>query len=393
MLIISKKEIERRIQAISYEMNKKNLDALYLASLANVAYTTDFFYIPTERPIVAIVFNGEKILIVPRLELEHAEKYSYADKVLSYDEYPSEKHPIIIIADHLKKLGLEGKRIGFDVDGYAHVFGYRGPRLSEVLSASYSYERDLIEKMRMIKSEEELRLLRESAKWTALAHRLLQEYTEPGVYEDEISLHASIEASIMMMKTLKGLYKPVGWSSGAHASFRGQVGSHSYYPHSLTIHAIIKKGDVLVTGATALVSGYGAELERTMIVGEPSEEQRKFFKLMLDARKVAFESIKAGIKCSEVDRNVRKFFKDKGLMEYWRHHVGHGIGLEYHEAPFLDIGDDRVLEEGMVLTIEPGIYVKEIGGFRHSDTIVVTKDNYERITYYPEELEELIIPA
>ncbi len=104
-----------------------------------------------------------------------------------------------------------------------------------------------------------------------------------------------------------------------------------------------------------MVSGYGAELERTMIVGEPSEEQRKFFKLMLDARKIAFESIKAGIKCSEIDKNVRRFFKDNGLMEYWRHHVGHGIGLEYHEAPFLDIGDDRVLEEGMVLTIEPGI--------------------------------------
>lgn len=394
MLVISKKEIERRILNITSEMARRNLDALYLVSAANIAYVTNFFHIPTERPIAAVVLSsGEKILIVPRLELEHAERYSYADRVFSYDEYPDEKHPMLVIADYLRGLGLEGRRIGFDVDGYAHIYGYRGPRLSEVLKASYSYERDLIENMRLVKSEEELRLLRESAKWASLAHRLLQEYTRPGLYEDEVSLKASMEATMAMARALKGIYRPAGWNSGARAGFRGQVGKHSYYPHSLTIHAIIKKGDVLVTGATALVSGYGAELERTMIVGEPSEEQRRFFKLMLEARRIALESIKPGVKCSDVDRNVRRFFKEKDLTKYWRHHTGHGIGLEYHEAPFFDIGDNRTLEEGMVMTVEPGIYVENLGGFRHSDTIVVTKDGFEFITHYPEELEDLIIPA
>jgi Xaa-Pro dipeptidase len=140
-----------------------------------------------------------------------------------------------------------------------------------------------------------------------------------------------------------------------------------------------------------MVSGYGAELERTMIVGEPTGEQEKYFKLMLEARRVALENIRPGARCSDVDRAVRKFFKEKGLEKHWRHHVGHGIGLEYHEAPFLDIGDNTELKPGMALTVEPGIYVEGLGGFRHSDTILVTEDGYEKLTNYPEELEELII--
>jgi Xaa-Pro aminopeptidase len=388
-LLVSKREIERRISLITEEMCRRNLDALYLASIANVTYTTNFLYIPTERPIAAIILSsGEKVLFVPRLEVEHAERYSYANRVIYYNEYPDERHPMQVLAEHLRALGLEGKKIGFDVDGYGHVFGYRGPRLSEVFHASYSYERDLVERLRMVKSEEEIRLLRESAKWAALAHRLLQEYTRPGLLEDEVSLKASAEATLAMARALRGIYRP---GNGARASFRGQVGAHSYYPHSLTVHAVIKKGDVLVAGATASVSGYGAELERTMFVGRPSPEQERFFKLMMEARRAAFENIRAGVRCSDVDRAVRKFFKERGLMEYWRHHTGHGLGLEYHEAPFFDIGDDTVLQEGMVMSVEPGIYVKGLGGFRHSDTILVTRDGFEFITHYPDQLEELII--
>lgn len=390
--MISKREVERRVERIVEVMRKRGLDALYLASSANVAYVTNFYHIPTERPIAALVLlSGEKILFVPRLEMEHAEEYSYADRIFSYNEYPDERHPMIVISEYMKELGLEGKSIGYDADGYGHVFGYRGPRLSEVFNARYSYERDLVERLRMLKSEEEIRLLEESAKWTSLAHRLLQEYTRPGVLEDEVSFKASMEATLAMARALKDIYRPVGWSAGAHAGYRGQIGWHSYYPHSLTIHGVIKVGDVLVSGASANVSGYGAELERTMIVGKPSVEHEKFFKLMLEVRRIAFEKVRAGVKCSDVDREVRRFFKEKDLIRYWRHHTGHGIGLEYHEAPFFDVGDNTLLEEGMVMTIEPGIYVKGLGGFRHSDTILVTNDGYKMITHYPEELEDLII--
>lgn len=374
-------------------MKAKGLNALYLVSAANIAYVTNFFFIPTERPIAAILLeSGETVMFVPRLEAEHVEKYAYVDRVEYYLEYPDEKHPMLVLSELLRDLGLEGKTIGFDGDGYGHVFGYRGPKLSEVFKdAKYVYARDLIEELRMVKSAEEVRLIRESAKWASLAHRLLQEYTEPGLYEDYISSLASLEATLAMARSIKEIYRPAGWTAGARAGFRGQVGEHSYYPHSLTIHAIIKWGDVLVTGATASISGYGAELERTMIVGEPSEEQEKYFNLMVEAQNTALENIRAGVKCSDVDKAVRRFFKEKGLTEFWRHHTGHGIGLEYHEAPFFDVGDDRELKPGMVMSVEPGIYVKGLGGFRHSDTILVTEDGYEMITHYPRDLESLTI--
>ena len=392
-LIISKKEIERRIEELTRIMSSKGVNALYLVTPANITYTTNFYFIPTERPIAALIKDdGEKVLFVPRLEHDHAEKYSYADKVLSYPEYPDEKHPMLWIADYVRELGLSGKTIGFDVDGYGHVHGYRGPRLSEVLKdTKFVYARDIVEELRMIKSLEEILLMKESAKWTIYVHRLLQEYVKPGLYEDEIAFKASMEATLTMAKTLKGIYRPVGWVIGAHAGFRGQVGPHSYYPHSLTQHAIIRRGDVLVSGATACISGYGVELERTMIVGEPSDIQAKYFKLMLKAQEVAFNMIRPGVKCSDVDRAVRKFFKEHDLMKYWRHHTGHGLGLEFHEAPFLDIGYNVELKPGMIVSVEPGIYVPEVGGFRHSDTVLVTEDGYEVLTEYPRELEELII--
>jgi Xaa-Pro aminopeptidase len=80
-------------------------------------------------------------------------------------------------------------------------------------------------------------------------------------------------------------------------------------------------------------------------------------------------------------------------MKYWKHHTGHGIGLRYHEGPFLDIGDATVLQPGMVLTVEPGLYAPNLGGFRHSDTVLITEDGLEILTYYPRDLESLTLPA
>ena len=391
--IISDKELDNRVEKILEQMEEKELDALYVVSSANIAYISNFFYIPTERPMALILDkSGEKYLIVPRLEYEHAEKYAYVDRVLYYNEYPDETHPMKVIAEYMDELGLTNKKIGYDVDGYGHIYGYRGPRLSQLLkNTQMVYARDIIEEMRMIKSSEEIKLMKESAKWTIYVHRLLHEYIDVGLYEDEISMSASMEATLAMARALKGLYRPAGWRAGAHAGFRGQIGTHSYYPHSLTQHIKLKKGDILVTGAGANISGYSVELERTMFLGEPDDNTIKFFKYMLKAQETALDNIKPGTECSTVDRAVRKFYRENGLDKYWRHHTGHGLGLEMHEAPFLDIGYNKVLRPGMVVSVEPGIYVPKLGGFRHSDTILITEDGYELLTPYPKELEELII--
>ena len=130
-----------------------------------------------------------------------------------------------------------------------------------------------------------------------------------------------------------------------------------------------------------------------MVVGEASEEVRSTFDHMLALQETAFEAMRPGARCADVDRAVRAYFEKHDLMPNWKHHSGHAIGLRYHEAPFLDSGDPTVLQPGMVFTVEPGLYVPNLGGFRHSDTVLITDGGIEIMTYYPRDLASLTIPA
>jgi Xaa-Pro aminopeptidase len=246
--------------------------------------------------------------------------------------------------------------------------------------------------MIMVKSAEEIELIRESCRWGNLAHRLLQEYTRPGVNESEVSQRASHEATMTMVRTLGPDYRPLSWTNpGAHAGYRGQIGANSAIPHAMTMNAVFQPGDALVTGASSTVGGYLSELERSMIIAPVSAKQRRYFDLMVGAQDAAFAAIKPGRPCSDVDRAVRGFMKKHNLMSTWRHHVGHALGLGGHEAPFFDIGDDTIMKPGMVFSVEPGIYLNGFAGFRHSDTIAVTETGMEMLTYYPRDLASLTI--
>jgi len=150
---------------------------------------------------------------------------------------------------------------------------------------------------------------------------------------------------------------------------------------------------VLVTETSAPIWGYNAELERAMVIGPPTDEMRRLFDHTLAAQQVAFDAIRPGATCAHVDGAVMRYFEQNDLLRYWRQHTGHGIGLRNHEAPFLDVGDSTPLEPGMVFTIEPGLYDPAIGGFRHSDTVVVTGDGMDVLTDYPSDLESLTLPV
>jgi Xaa-Pro dipeptidase len=150
---------------------------------------------------------------------------------------------------------------------------------------------------------------------------------------------------------------------------------------------------MLVTETSAPVRGYNAELERGMVIGEPTDEMRRLFDHVVAAQQVAFDAIRPGVTCADVDGAVVRYFEENGLLPYWRQHTGHAIGLRNHEAPFLDIGDQTVIEPGMVFTIEPGLYQEGLGGFRHSDTVAVTDDGIDILTDYPRDIESLTIPT
>jgi len=387
---------KRRISRVREEMKIRGLDLLLLTNDKNIFYLSGFTHMTTERPaILTVPQDGDLIFLGPLLEADHLRhQTSIVGEIRSYLDYPGVRHPIDLFADWLEDMGCEKSNIGVDNPaGAIGAYGYTGPPLSEKLpNATLTRAGDIVWNMRLVKSDEEVELIKESAKWGNLAHQLLQEYTIPGMWDTDISLMASSEASAIMKKTLGPEYEQIrSGRSPASAGFRGQVGWKSAMPHSISIDRSIQIGDVLVTGAGADVGGYNSELERTMIMGEPTAKQKRYFEVMVRSQNAAIETIAPGVKCSEVDKAANKVIIDAGYKDLIRHHTGHGIGLEGHEPPWLDIGNDVELKTGMVVSCEPGIYELGYGGFRHSDTVLVIEDGWEMITYYPRDIESLTI--
>jgi Xaa-Pro dipeptidase len=389
---ISRSEFDSRVSTLVEHLQVSGLSGVVLFDNYYILYYTGFAFIPTERPI-ALVLNpaGERAMFVPRLEVEHARSNAFAERVDHYLEYPHDPHPMEIFKRTLDDLGIRGD-IGADHDGYPWVLGYRGPSLSELTGGRVVVLAGFVEDQMMIKSPAEIALIRESVKWGHLAHALLQRYTRVGATETEVSQRASMEANLAMLDTIGPVYRAQSpFSQGVEAGYRGQIGRNAAIPHALANNITFQPGDVLVSGASAPVWGYNSELERTMVIGPANEEQKRMFDHMVALQDTAFAALRPGIPCSEVDRAVRAYYEAHELMPYWKHHVGHAIGLRYHEGPFLDIGDQTELQQGMVFTIEPGLYLPELGGFRHSDTVVITEDGIEILTYYPRDLESLTI--
>jgi Xaa-Pro aminopeptidase len=393
-LNISPAEFQLRAEKLRQHLIAEKLSGVVLFNSHYILYYAGFAFIPTERPIAfAMNAQGEKALFVPRLEVEHAQANALIDRVDHYLEYPYDPHPMQLFKEVLSDLGIAGP-FGVDTNGYPWIFGYRGPNLNELTGGQPRRVAAFIEDQMMIKSPAELALLRESVTWGHLAHTLLQRYTRVGATETEVSARASLEATLAMLDAIGPIYRAQSpFSEGASAGYRGQIGRHAAIPHALASNIVFQAGDVLVTGAGAPVWGYHSELERTMIIGPASDEQKRMFDHMLALQQAAFDAMKPGARCADVDRAVRAYYEGHDLMPYWKHHVGHAIGLRYHEAPFLDLGDPSEIQPGMVFTVEPGLYVPELGGFRHSDTVLITDDGIEILTYYPRDLSSLTIPV
>jgi Xaa-Pro dipeptidase len=336
---------------------------------------------------------GELAVFVPEFEVERVRAETSFELIESYPEYPGIEHPMQILARVLEDMGIGGA-LGADNDGYPGILGYQGPALSEVTEAEVTPLQPLIESMMVRKSEAEVELIRESARWCEHAHRLLQEYSLPGSTEAQAGLRAGYETTLAMLDALGPSYSgQLSSTDGASAGYRGQVGRRSAWAHAVAHNIPFEPGQVLVTETAAPVWGYNAELERAMIIGPPTDEMRRLFDHTVAAQQAAFDALRPGVTCADIDRAVLDYLETNDLLHYWRQHVGHGIGLRNHEAPFLDVGDFTPVEPGMVFTIEPGLYDDQIGGFRHSDTVVVTEDGIEILTSYPRDIESLTIAA
>ncbi|WP_424014763.1 M24 family metallopeptidase [Halorubrum xinjiangense] len=379
-----------RLAAVRDRLADTDADAATWVGATAIEYLTGFHHIQTERPVVLAVTDDRVEITVPRLEVERVEPNPRIDAVHHYFDYPGGE-PVSVAVEMLNGLGADA--IAADADGPPGVMGYEGPAFSEYLDVE---TQSWVDRMRWAKSDAEVELIRESAKWANLGHRYLADFSEPGAHPATVSQRASTDASRAMLDTLGDSYSVrVRGDGPVHAGYIS--GEETALPHGHTPNERLSEGDVLVTGATANVDGYRSELERTMFVGDYSDEQEHYFELMLEAQTLAIDALGPGVPVAEVDEVVWEYFEEQGVTDLAQHHVGHNIGLGAHEPPYIDRGwderydgDDAVMAPGHVYTIEPGIYTDEFG-YRHSDTVAITESGTERLTNFPRDIDSNVV--
>lgn len=391
---LSEQEFERRLARMRTYMEQHGLAGLVVFNATRTFYLSGFHHLATERPVVLVVpLQGELALLVPHLEEENIPvRNPNIREMKVYREYPGLKHPMLYLADLIGDKGLAESRLGVDSAGWGGGMGYRGPDLAEVLPrATLCSVRDVIDDMRAVKSAEEIELIRLSAMFGNVTHGFLQDYMEPGAVEVDVALRASREGTLFMTKALPPEWEPYGRSEGASASFTS--GPKTAFNHRRAGGRRLVPGDVILTYAGAEVGGYTSELERTLMIAPLTDRHRRYFELEVQAQDAAFAAIRPGARMRDIEAAVNAFLEAHDLHDLTRTHIGHAIGIEGHEGPFLDLGDDTEIRPGFCLTVEPCLFLPGFAGFRHSDTVLVTEDGMEMITYYPRDLESLTIPG
>lgn len=389
-LSIPNNEFAHRQQELVRRAREDGYDGVVLFDGLAVEYVSGLFHLPTERPLVLGVTDKETHVVVPKLEEDHVQRHDFEiDEAHTYFDYP-QGNPMELVADMCEELGIADGTVAADSDGSPSRNGYQGSPLFDVIAGEVGLE-EYVTDMREVKSETEVELVQEASVWANLGHRILQDTLEVGRRPVVLSREVEAEVSARMLDTLGDQYEMTSTEPPVTCKFT--TGEVTYRPHSVNMANRIREGDNIVTIVKASVGGYQTELERTMFMGEPSDEQRKYFDIMREAQQTAIDTIADGIPYAAVEEAVLDVYKKHDVLEYNHHHIGHNIGLDFHERPFLDVDYEGTLRAGELYTVEPALFVPSVGGFRHSDTVVVQEDGAKRLTYYPRDIENLINPV
>jgi len=226
---------------------------------------------------------------------------------------------------------------------------------------------EVIEELRKVKDAKELKLMRKAAELTSEGMRAGGQVIQPGKREYEVAA----EVEYAMRKE----------GSGGTA-FRSIVasGPRSAFPHGGCTDRKIREGDLVVVDIGAIYQYYRSDMTRTFCAGEPSKKQERIYHIVKEAQEEAFQALRVGSEAREIDRVARRVIREAGYGEYFVHGLGHGVGLEAHEPPTLNPQSKEGLEEGNVVTIEPGLYLRGFGGIRLEDTVLVESGKTERLT-------------
>lgn len=372
-----KEEYIQRMVRLQKLIGECGLDLFVVSAQESIYYLTGVTYKPLERPFFLLLGReGMAKILVPALEKAHLSAAPNVSEVHSYWDYPSPEGEgwYEKLADLLEGIG----QIGIEPSLPSDIAGRLAAHAVKCLP--------LVEKVRMVKSAEEVKMLRQSAHFADMAITRVIKASYFGVSELELFS----QGRRIQMKVMKDCDYDVLNTEIVAGAWPGPMSAQPHYVPGV--------GDRLGRGShIALtlmrVNGYATECERTYFLEKPSPIAKDAFKTMLEARKLAFEMVKPGMQCSEIDSRVKAFLVKAGYGDKLLHRTGHGFGLGAHEGPWIAEGSTEVLEENMLISIEPGIYLEDIGGIRHSDTVLVTGDGYELLTRYPNDLDSLTITA
>lgn len=375
-------ELARRRTGLATVLDRRGATLFVGFTPASIQYLTLYSTSSTERPTAVLLSrHGDVRLFVPKLRAADAEAQAVDASLEIYPEYPGERHPMELLATLIRRTGPS--KVLLEAPSYSSPHGYRGPRLADLLGGGFAIDGDFVQRARMIKSPEEIGLLRHACDWAMWAHWLLQRELRLDLPASAVGGLATGAATRRLREQYSGR-TGLAWPLQVSAGFDGQVGIDGTLNHAhRSLDTVIAEGDPVITKASAYVGGYYADIERSLVAGEPSSAYRELFRQARELHAFAGEQVHPGRTVAEIDRHVSVKFAEMGIAADWRHHVGHSVGLLEREEPFLDVGARTVLEPGMVVTIEPGVYREGVGGVRQSDCVLVTEQGYEILTPYP----------
>jgi Xaa-Pro dipeptidase len=341
------------------------LDGLLLLDSNNLTYATGFFHRANERPMaVYIPVDGDPVLLMPHLEKENAEANWIRD-IRTYPEYPGHVHPVLWMLRE-----TDAQHIGIDqIDG----------RLFREVSAEFPGLEfsDAVTRLRFVKTPEELALVRAAALYAdaCLDHmrRHIADIVAGGGTEIDIMQAGVGAASAKLKRELGPAF------DGTELQVAGSVhsGPRGALPHGQTTARRPQPGDTIIAGIGATVGGYHAESGATFVYGEPVRDTMACLKAAAAADAAGIAALRPGARCEDVNIAALAEIEAAGFGAFIRHRIGHGMGVQGHEGPWLAPGDPTIVAEGMVFSNEPGIYRPDIDGYRTISTMIVGPEGVE----------------
>ncbi len=363
-----------RFDRLYRDIQQESLDAAALNPGSTLTYLTGLHFHIMERPTILLAMPGRQpALILPELEMQKAQTGQVKLQTFTYGDNPATWPQAF--AKAAQALGLRGKKIGVEPN-HMRVLELRYLEAA-MTGAQFISADNLFDSLRLRKDAAEVEAMRQAVHIAQQALQATLPFIKPGVTERQIAA----ELFIQLMRA----------GSDPNLPFQPIVsgGPHSADPHAVPSERPLQNGDLLVIDWGAGYQGYISDLTRTFAIGPVEPEYQRIYELVRLANQAGRDASKPGIRAGQVDEAAREVIDDGGYGKYFFHRVGHGIGMEAHEPPYMFGENPLILEPGMAYTVEPGIYLPGRGGVRIEDNVVVTADGAETLSDLPRELTTL----